>query len=216
MIAWRRSGARSVRGAGPVRAQLGREAPRRGVAREDVNPAAWIQVPRKLQNEMRRPAEAGETQQRAVLQPGQHERAITDGARRREEGAASTSVNASGMGVGVILAHGHELGVAAVDIAAGGPKRRAQVLVGRPRRRVDPADAHPVADRRACRRPDPCGRPGRPPGVPGDDGQPCGGAVRPSISSSSVWHTPHAADADEDFTPRPGSGAGSSTSSSGV
>ena len=102
-------------------------------------------MPRKLQDEMRRPAESGQPEQLAVTQPGEGEGAVADGAgaeqRRRllvREGV--------GDDVGVIFAHRHVLGVAAVHIPAGCPKRGAQVLVCRPGRSVDPTDAHPVAD----------------------------------------------------------------------
>ena len=102
-------------------------------------------MPRKLQDEMRRPAEAGEPQQLAVLQPGEGERAISDGAGAEQRRRLHVR-EGIGDDAGVILAHRHELGVAAVDIPAGGPKRLAQILVSRPGRSMDPTDAYPVTD----------------------------------------------------------------------
>ena len=100
---------------------------------------------RKLQDEMRRPAEAGEPQPLAVLEPGEGERAISDGAGAEQRRRLHVREDI-GDDVGVVLAHGHELGVAAIHIPAGGPKRRAQVLVNRPGRNMDPTDAYPVTD----------------------------------------------------------------------
>ena len=70
---------------------------------------------------MRRPAEAGEPQQLAVLQPGEGERPIPDGAGAEQRRRLHVR-EGIGDDAGVILAHGHELGVAAVDIPGRWPE----------------------------------------------------------------------------------------------
>ncbi len=102
------------------------------------------------QHQVRRGAKPGQPEGLAVLQTRQPQRAVADGAGAQQRRGLDVGED-SGDGVGERGRHGHQLGVTAVGIAAGGAKVRAEVLIaGEASRaqaagRIDPGDAHPIA-----------------------------------------------------------------------
>ena len=102
------------------------------------------------QYQVRRGAKPGQPEGLAVTQTRQPQRTIADGAGAQQRRGLDVRED-GGDGVGEGGRHGHQLGVSAVGIAAGGAKIRAEVFIaGQAGRaltagRVDPGDAQPIA-----------------------------------------------------------------------
>ena len=155
MMAWSFSGAGSAVGggrvghriAGPVGTELARKGALAVAARKHEYAAARIEVFGQLQHEMPRAAESRQPEDVAVANAGQHQRAIAHAPgtqQRRRLGIAEDVRNR----VCITLGYDDEFGVAAVYVAPRGSKLGAQVLVGRAARRMDPADADTLLQRK--------------------------------------------------------------------
>ncbi len=131
---------------GPVRAEFEGKSLLALAAGKNENRAARMQVFRELQHEMPGPAESRECEDVTVVDSGQTQRPVPDttGAQKRCRLGIGEGIRDR---VGVVLGHGHEFSIAAVDIAPGGAKSRREILRITAVRGVNPAHADPVANR---------------------------------------------------------------------
>ena len=115
--------------------------------------------------------------------------------------------------MGIVFRHRHILGIPAVDIPSCCTELLAEVLLSVHTKsalstgRINPPHPYPLPTlKRRARSPIPMISPTT--WWPGTTGR-CGGGVRPSISSSSVWQTPQVFTLIS-ISPLPGNGSGSS------
>ena len=141
--------------AGPGRTELPGERTFGLGTGEDEHPGVGISMPDHLEDEVRRGAEAGQPKVLPVLEAGQPQRPVADRAGAQERGGLRIGEDV-GDPISKRLGHGHELGIAAVGVAAGRPELVAEVFLAPaaeaafPACGEDPGDADPVAEPEAA------------------------------------------------------------------